>query len=179
MTTGIITGSSPSVPITLDRNSISCDSAFDMLRSCASETPDFTKGDDGYQASCLCYSHSTFDPWSFDNLQSACVSYATTADQTDLSVCTAAAGLCTLAGNVRSATAIVNSPGQATPAPTSSIPVSTSMLQPPSTQLPSKTAATSVAPREQVRVSRIRRCHKLISSIGLSRLGLFNTGLRS
>lgn len=145
-----ITGATP---MATDSYSASCFDAFSMISSCASETPGFTSLDDGDQASCLCYSGSAYDPGPFDQLQSACVSYASTADPSDMSVYEAAAGLCTRVGNVRSATASISITEPPAPAPTTSIPVATRTLPSTTTSVGSATTptATGAGHRQEIR----------------------------
>ncbi|KIW75730.1 hypothetical protein Z517_10473 [Fonsecaea pedrosoi CBS 271.37] len=135
--TGSITGTA-SMPV--DSYSASCLQVFSLIESCAAATSGFTSLDDGDQASCLCYSGSAYNPGPFDQLQSACITYASTADPSGLSVYQAAAGLCTRVGNVRSATATISITEPPAPAPTTSIPVATHTLS----SLTSSTATTSI-----------------------------------
>ncbi|KIW27021.1 uncharacterized protein PV07_06802 [Cladophialophora immunda] len=135
-----------------DSYSASCFRAFSMIESCAAATSGFTTLDDGDQASCLCYAGATYDPGPFDLLQSACVTYASTADPSGVSVYQAAAGLCTRVGDVRSATATISITEPPAPAPTTSIPVATHTL--PSVTTSSATtsipAASGAASRQNV-----------------------------
>jgi len=131
-----ITASASAPASSLDPNYASCQTAFSFIESCAAETTSFTDLNDGMQASCLCYSSSTWVPNVFDAYQTACVLWASTADPTDASVFQAAAGLCTRVGNVASATVeattapvVPNAPStSASVLPTSSIPVATITL---------------------------------------------------
>lgn len=143
----LVTGTTSAGTSTIlhDPNYLSCSKAFSTIDSCAAETTGFTTLDDGDQASCLCYSSSTWLPNVFDAYQSACVQWAATADKTALSAFEAAAGLCTRVGNVASATVAVTT---APPRPSSTGPsaVQTTSIPVATTTLPTTSATTSAAP---------------------------------
>jgi hypothetical protein len=63
-----------------DSASTSCDGFYSVESSCAMETPGFLNVGPATQASCLCYSSSTWQPWVYDNYVSGCLAYLSTAD---------------------------------------------------------------------------------------------------
>jgi len=91
-----------------DSNSISCVSALNLVESCNGQTSHFTNLPISQQASCLCYSGSTWIPDVFDGLYDHCFSYFKTEDPSEYSTITGNGGLCSSAGNVLSATASAN-----------------------------------------------------------------------
>lgn len=71
---------SPTLTNVVDLNSVACDVFSASESSCAAETPSFTALAFSVQASCLCYSMSTYAPQTFDGIFGSCLAYIKTAD---------------------------------------------------------------------------------------------------
>ncbi|KAI4203276.1 MAG: hypothetical protein LQ350_001973 [Teloschistes chrysophthalmus] len=74
----------PAFQTTSDSNSIitnpACSSLDSKIEECQSSTPNILGGLWSTQASCFCYSGSSFQPSSFDNYYGSCLKYLRTAD---------------------------------------------------------------------------------------------------
>lgn len=125
---------------------ISCSSAYSMIYSCAESTTLFTKLGNSGQASCLCYSSSTWIPDVFDGFWSHCYSNFLTADPSDANTITnsiAKGAFCTGVGNLLSAAAIATTTQTARTNSTTSS--SSQAVVVSSATIPTATSTTSTA----------------------------------
>lgn len=72
-------GAKSAMTSTTDLNSEACSAWFDIRSSCALATPSFTALPFSAEASCLCYTSSTFAPSIYDGYWESCVSHYKTA----------------------------------------------------------------------------------------------------
>lgn len=85
-----------------------CSFFFDAIEFCSSVSPGWISMAPSRQATCLCYSSTSWAPTLFDGAASTCASYAKTADPADYSVISELQGFCSSVGNVKPASISVS-----------------------------------------------------------------------
>jgi len=123
-------------------HSESCYSAFSRVESCESKTPSFTDLNDRQQASCLCYSGSTWNPDAFDELYTHCYSYFKTELSSKYATVTDAGGICSSVGNILSGTASAGSSASKSTTPSTSRPSTAATAS-----IPTVSSTSTSAPR--------------------------------
>ncbi|CAG8977460.1 hypothetical protein HYALB_00011808 [Hymenoscyphus albidus] len=109
-----------------------CNYVYSAIGYCSSVSPGWISAPTKTQATCLCYSSTSWIPSVFDNSVSSCAQYVKTVDPQDYSVIANLGGFCSSAGNVRG-----NNIATSTRTPTS--PTAASTTAAPSSLSPSPT----------------------------------------
>ncbi|CAG8959302.1 hypothetical protein HYFRA_00013072 [Hymenoscyphus fraxineus] len=107
-----------------------CNYVYSAIDYCSSVSPGWISAPEKTQATCLCYSSTSWIPSVFDSSVSSCAQYVKTVDPQDYSVIANLGGFCSSAGNVRG-----NNIATSTRTPTS--PTAASTTTAPSSLSPS------------------------------------------
>ncbi|KAM3088689.1 hypothetical protein ACMFMG_000321 [Clarireedia jacksonii] len=91
----------PAPPVETLQSNPGCVSLSSALNICESATPSFTNLSPTQQASCLCYSRTSWCPTNFDHAVANCAQFAFTALPGAYSVLANLEGFCSSAGNVK------------------------------------------------------------------------------
>jgi hypothetical protein len=146
-------GTPTPVTTSFDANVLACSSLDLMESSCSQFTPSFTDLPFSVEASCLCYSGSTYAPSIFDRYWGSCLAYIQTADPSlytvSLSGSAAISNPCVLEGDVRQ-TPTITTAGSTGPtnSASSGASLSSSSIQQTTASPSSSQALTTTGPSQ-------------------------------